>query len=91
MLKITAIYYVVINVITFILFGVDKAKAKSNAWRIPEKTLLGFSFFGGAFLGFLGMRIFHHKTKKPAFYISVPIFMILHIALWVYFVFYVIS
>lgn len=87
MYKIVLIYYLVVNLITFVLFGIDKAKAKKNAWRIPEKTLLGFSLLGGALLGLIGMRLFHHKTKKPAFYISVPLFLILHIALWIYLIF----
>lgn len=87
MIKFVIIYYLVINLITFILFGIDKMKAKKGAYRIPEKTLLGFSLLGGAFLGFLGMHLFHHKTKKPAFYISVPVFMLLHILFWIYWIY----
>ncbi|MBQ8374454.1 MAG: DUF1294 domain-containing protein [Clostridia bacterium] len=58
----------VISLINFILYGVDKKKAESGAWRIPEKTLLGFSFFGGAAGGFFGMFTFRHKTKHWYFY-----------------------
>ena len=56
-------YLAVINVITFGLYGLDKYRAMNNMWRIPEKTLLGAAAVGGAYGAYLGMRIFHHKTK----------------------------
>lgn len=58
----------VISVIAFILYGVDKGRAKRQAWRIPEKVLLGFSFFGGAAGGILGMLAFRHKTRHWYFW-----------------------
>ena len=58
-----AIFVGVMGFITFILYGIDKAKAKSGAYRISEKVLLTFSFFGGAIGGIFGMALFHHKTK----------------------------
>ena len=62
-LIIVAIALGVMSLITFCLYGVDKSKAKRGAWRIPEKTLLSFSFFGGAVGGALAMSLFRHKTK----------------------------
>lgn len=59
--------------------GVDKAKAKKHKWRIPEKTLLGIAFLGGGVGAFLGMKIFHHKTKHTLFRILVPVAIVLHI------------
>ena len=58
----------VISLITLILYGADKSKAKRRAWRIPEKVLLGFSFLGGAVGGLLGMVLFRHKTKHWYFW-----------------------
>lgn len=58
----------VISAITFILYGADKGRAKRGAWRIPEKVLLGFSFFGGAPGGLLGMLAFRHKTRHWYFW-----------------------
>ena len=52
-----------IGLITFCLYAADKAKAKRGAWRIPERTLLLFSFFGGAIGGTLAMILCRHKTK----------------------------
>ncbi|MDU3750385.1 DUF1294 domain-containing protein [Peptoniphilus rhinitidis] len=48
----------------------DKFKAKFNAWRISERVLLTFSIFAG-FGGLLGMKIFHHKTKKRNFILQI--------------------
>ena len=58
---------------TFILFGFDKRRALVHKWRIPERTLLCFSLFGGIG-GLLGMLFFHHKTRKWRFKILVPLF-----------------
>lgn len=80
------IYVCVINVIAFLMYGLDKVKAKRRQWRIPESTLLGVAVIGGSIGAFLGMQIFHHKTKKPKFYIGVPaIFILQVIGIWVIF------
>ena len=56
-------YIIIVSLVTFIAYGVDKRKARKGKWRISEKTLLCMSFFGGAMGGMLGMRKFRHKTK----------------------------
>lgn len=71
----------VINIIAFFMYGLDKSKAKRGAWRIPEATLLGIAFFGGALGAFLGMKVFRHKTKHVQFFIGVPVMLVLQIAL----------
>ena len=58
-----ASYLVLLSIITFIAYGADKKKAKDHKYRTKEKTLLGLSFFGGAFGGYPAMLIFRHKTK----------------------------
>ena len=70
---ISIIILCLLSVITFILFGNDKKRAIEHRRRIPERTLLGFSLFGGIG-GLLGMRIFRHKTRKWKFRILVPLF-----------------
>ena len=59
---------IVISVITFIAYGVDKRKAIVGAWRIKESLLLGLSFFCGAAGGYLAMFLFRHKTRKGYFH-----------------------
>ena len=62
------IFLAIMSVIAFILYGIDKRKAKKGAWRISEKALLFVSFFGGAAGGLLGMSVFRHKTKHWYFW-----------------------
>ena len=73
-----------LNLLSFALYGIDKAKAKKSAWRIPEKTLLLAALLGGSLGALLGMEVFRHKTKHWKFKLLVPLFLILHIALGVY-------
>ena len=54
--------------LAFCLYGSDKRKAKKGKFRTPESVLLGFSFFGGALGGSLGMYVFRHKTKREHWY-----------------------
>lgn len=68
LLKIYIGVLIVVSLITFVLYGVDKSKARRQAWRIPEKTLLGLGLLGGAAGGLLGMNVFHHKTKHGYFW-----------------------
>ena len=53
-----------VSLVTFVAYAIDKDKARRGAWRIPEKTLLGLSFFGGAAGGYFAMNTVRHKTKK---------------------------
>ena len=52
------------NVMVFLIYGIDKSKARRRAWRIPEKILLILSFTCGGFGGWLAGITFHHKTRK---------------------------
>ena len=65
-----ASYLVLLSLITFIAYGVDKKKAKSGKWRTKEKTLLLLSFLGGAFGGYPAMLTFRHKTKGEHWYFT---------------------
>ncbi len=67
-----------VNLIAFILYGVDKYKAKKQLWRIPEATLLLFSVLGGGMGSLLGMTAFRHKTKHTKFLVTVPILFLLY-------------
>lgn len=74
-------FFVLMNLITFALFHSDKKKAEKNAFRIPERDLLGFCAFFGALGGILGMILCHHKTRKPKFFLLVPLFAIVQLVL----------
>ena len=62
-LYIILIYFAVINVVTFFMYGVDKWKAKKSKWRIREAALLGLAVLGGSIGAWLGMKVWHHKTQ----------------------------
>ena len=78
------IYLLVINVVGFVYMGIDKWKAKRNAWRIPEDTLFAITALGGGIGTIAGMYTFRHKTKKAKFTIGLPAILILEIILLVY-------
>jgi uncharacterized membrane protein YsdA (DUF1294 family) len=80
-MRIFLVFYAIMTVVTFILYGADKSKAKKGKWRIPEKTLLLFAACFGGLGAFLGMKIFRHKTKHTSFKILVPVFMIIQFIL----------
>lgn len=71
------IYLIAINIVAFIVYGADKIKAMSGKWRISEFALILFAAIGGCFGAFVGMRIWHHKTKKLRFQVLIPLFMML--------------
>ena len=60
-------YLVFMNAAAFVMYGTDKYKAKKQAWRIPENALLMSAVCGGAYGAYLGMHVFHHKTKHVYF------------------------
>ena len=66
-------YLIAINILTFVIYGNDKRKARKNKWRTPESTLLMLALIGGAYGAWLGMRVFRHKTKHWKFRILVPL------------------
>ncbi|EOT47676.1 MULTISPECIES: DUF1294 domain-containing protein [Enterococcus] len=63
-------YLLVLNLWLFFLMGYDKAQAKKHKFRIRERTLLLIGLFGGGLGGLVGQTVFHHKTKKPRFFVS---------------------
>ena len=76
---IIGIYYICVNIIAFILYGLDKKYAREGRWRIPEKTLLGIAMIGGAAGAWIGMQTFRHKTKHMSFRTLVPLFAVVHV------------
>ena len=87
-------WLILINLVTFLVFGWDKWKAKrkethASTRRVPEKTLFLLSAIGGSIGALLGMKVFHHKTLHRSFRIGIPLILALQIivplGLWVYF------
>ena len=73
---------VLLNTITFATYGIDKWRAKkAGARRISERTLHGLSWLGGVGGGWLGRRVFRHKTRKPRFFLHLSLASILHLSI----------
>ena len=78
----TIMYYlIVINIVTFLVYGIDKWKAKQGSWRISEATLLILAVFGGSIGALLGMKVWHHKTQHKKFKYGLPLILLAQIAL----------
>ena len=77
----TGIYttIIILNAITFVVYGIDKWKAMKNRWRIPESTLLLLAVVGGSIGALLGMKVWHHKTKHKKFKYGIPLIIVLQI------------
>lgn len=80
------VWLAVINLLTFIVYGADKRRARKGKWRVPEKTLFLLPLLGGSIGALLGMQVFHHKTKHWYFVWGIPAILLAQIALavWIY-------
>lgn len=79
-------WLILINVVAFLVFGLDKWKAKRKAKneavrRVPEKALFLLAILGGSVGALLGMRVFHHKTLHKRFRYGLPAILILQLLL----------
>lgn len=86
--KVLLYYLLIVNTLAFLLYGIDKRRARRGRWRIPERTLLLSAGLGGCVGAFAGMQLFHHKTRKVRFAVFVPFFVVLWSVGLVYFRFY---
>jgi uncharacterized membrane protein YsdA (DUF1294 family) len=74
-------YLIVINVVSFLVYGIDKWKAKQGSWRISEATLLILAVIGGSFGALFGMKVWRHKTMHKKFKYGLPLILLAQIAL----------
>ena len=83
-MKLLILYLMLINLITFAVYGIYKRRAQKNAWRIKESTLLLLAAVGGSVGALLGMQMFRHKTRHLQFTIGVPLILLVQsgLAVW---------
>lgn len=84
MTRIVVYYLIVINILTFLVYGIDKWKARNGKWRISEATLLLLAVIGGSIGAWAGMSVWHHKTLHKKFRYGVPMILIIQVALIIY-------
>ena len=83
-LVIIIVCIIIFNLAAFILYGIDKKRARSGQWRISEKMLFLIAIPGSALGALLGMYVFHHKTKHWYFRYGIPAILILQLAVAVF-------
>ena len=84
-MKVIFLYLLIMNAAGFLVMTADKLYAKSNAWRVPERNLLGIAAIGGSIGVWLAMYIVRHKTKHMKFVIGVPAILAVQTGLVLYF------
>ena len=84
MTRIVVYYLIIINILTFLVYGIDKWKARNGKWRISEATLLLLAVIGGSVGAWACMSVWHHKTLHKKFRYGVPLILIIQVALIIY-------
>lgn len=82
------LYIILINLVTFLAFFIDKRRARLRRRRIPEGTLFLLALLGGGFGAHYAMYRFHHKNRKPIFKSGIPVLIILNVALFCFMLFF---
>lgn len=85
--RVLTVYLLAVNVLTFIVFGIDKYKAVRHRFRISVKTLFALVMIGGSLGGLLAMYIFRHKIRKLSFVAGIPLILIVQASLLLFILF----
>lgn len=80
MSELLIVYVATVNVVAFVVYGVDKYKAQKAKWRVRESALLLLAAIGGSAEAWLGMEIWRHKTRHPKFRYGVPAILLIQLA-----------
>ena len=80
-ITVVILYLAIINVVGYVIMGVDKKRAIRGAWRISEASLFFTALLGGSLGCILGMQHFRHKTKHWYFVVGMPLILILQICI----------
>ena len=81
-------YFVIVNLVTFIIYGLDKWKAKKSKWRFSEAMLLKLAIIGGSIGDWLGMKTWHHKTMHKKFKYGIPTIIIIQLLIIIIIIYY---
>lgn len=79
-----SIYLILINIVNFILFYIDKRRARKKDWRIPESNFFYIALLGGSLGAILAMKAFRHKNQKVRFKVLLPVCLFINILLLLY-------
>ena len=85
MIKVVMLWFVVTNIIGYVVMSEDKKKARKRRERVPEKTLFVLAAMGGALGVLIAMYRKRHKTRHTSFRIGIPLLLLLNVLLYSYF------
>lgn len=85
--QIIAYYLIIINIVTFLVYGIDKWKARKAMWRVREASLFMLAVLGGSIGAWLGMKVWHHKTQHKKFRYGIPAIIIIQLVIIGYFLY----
>lgn len=85
--QIIAYYLIIISIVTFLVYGIDKWKARKAMWRVREASLLMLAILGGSIGAWLGMKVWHHKTQHKKFRYGIPAIIIIQLVIIGYFLY----
>lgn len=85
--QIIAYYLIIINIMTFLVYGIDKWKARKAMWRVREASLFMLAVLGGSIGARLGMKVWHHKTQHKKFRYGIPAIIIIQLVIIGYFLY----
>ena len=77
-------YLMIVNVLSFAVYGIDKLKAKKGKWRISETSLLLLALMGGSVGAWAGIRVWHHKTLHKKFKYGIPFIFFVQVVMVLY-------
>ncbi|MFZ5643847.1 MAG: DUF1294 domain-containing protein [Bacillota bacterium] len=83
-MELIIIYILAINLIGFLLMGLDKSRARAGNWRVPEKRFIIIAIMGGSAGVILGLRLFRHKTRHLKFTIIIPMILVLQVFIFLW-------
>ena len=75
LLTLLLVYLILVNAAGWLFMLTDKLQAVKHRLRIPEATLMTVAALGGSIGSLIGMYTFHHKTRKPKFYVGIPLIL----------------
>ncbi|WP_238653877.1 MULTISPECIES: DUF1294 domain-containing protein [Paenibacillus] len=85
MVKVVVLWFLIINVIGYVVMSEDKDRARKRRDRVPEKTLFLLAFMGGALGVLIAMYRRRHKTRHTSFRLGIPLLLLLNMLLYGYF------
>ncbi|MGH6700599.1 DUF1294 domain-containing protein [Bacteroides hominis] len=84
-MKLLFLYLIIVNTVSFVMYGINKRNASRKRWRTPEVHLLGIAVAGGSLGAWAGMYTFRHKTRHLKFKYGIPVIGVLQVGMEIYY------